>query len=293
MPTPIEVAEKHYATQVRRAEATLILTRRLWRGMDGDDLDASWAKIAHRLTVIVSAAQLGAAKSGAAYVPAALDSDPETFGEVVPARWAGVASDGRDLGSLLYSSVVHTRARLGAGDDLVRALQAGGKWLDMAVRTQLADADRGAAGVAITARESVGYVRYVSPPCCQDCAILAGRWYRWSAGFQRHHRCDCRHLPARDREIPAGYKADIDPAEIHDLTIAQQSAIAEGADVNQVVNSRRGAAKDRMTTAEGVTRRGFAGQRGAKQRLTPEGIYQQASSREDAIVLLKQHGYLI
>src|SRR5690348_18342012 len=36
----------------------------------------------------------------------------------------------------------------------------------------------------------------LNPPSCQRCAILAGRWYRWSQGFLRHPRCDCVNLPA-------------------------------------------------------------------------------------------------
>lgn len=252
----------------------------------GDDIGRSWEQIQGRLTLIVGSAQLGAAKAGAAYVPNALDFDPEVLGEVNPSRFAGIASDGRPLGSLLYSSVVKVRKHLGAGEGMQESLAAGGKWLAGLVRTQVADAGRGATGVAIAARPRVGYVRFVSPPACKDCAVLAGRWYRWSAGFQRHHRCDCRHLPAGEGDMPEGYRADIAPDQIHDLTQGERSALGEGADLSRVVNSQRGAAKDRMTTTAGP-----GPSRGA--RLTPDGIYAQASSREQAVDLLQRHGYLI
>lgn len=188
MPTPVEVAEAHYAAQARQAEATAVLSARLWRGMGGD-LDGSWARIVHRLTVIVGSAQLGAARAGAAYVPEALDFDPEVLGQVNPSRFAGVASDGRPLDTLLYSAVVRARTHMAGPDSLPAALAAGGEWLDGLVRTQVADAARGAAGVAIAARPRVGYVRHVEAPCCQRCAVLAGKQFRFNEGFLRHPRC--------------------------------------------------------------------------------------------------------
>lgn len=37
---------------------------------------------------------------------------------------------------------------------------------------------------------SLGYVRMLTPPSsCDRCVILAGRWYRWNQGFERHPMC--------------------------------------------------------------------------------------------------------
>ena len=57
---------------------------------------------------------------------------------------------------------------------------------DRLVTSLVADAARGAESVSIATRPRVGYVRYLSPPSCSRCAILAGRFYRWSTGFLRH-----------------------------------------------------------------------------------------------------------
>lgn len=292
MPAPAQVAEDHYAAQAGQAEAASILTRRVWRRMDPADLDASWARIVTRLALIVGSAQLGAARAGAAYVAAALaavGADLEADGNVNPHRWAAAASDGRALDSLLFSAVIRVKARIGVGESPAEALEAGRKRLDLLVRTQVADADRGAAGVAIAARPKVGYVRFVSPPCCQRCAVLAGRTYRWNAGFARHPKCDCRHWPAAEGEIPNGYKSSIAPTEIKDLTEAQRKAIGDGADVNQVINSHRAGrrTKSGLYTSEGsILRKG-------KRRLTPEAIYRLSASRDEAIALLRQYGYLL
>ena len=77
------------------------------------------------------------------------------------------------------------------------------------------------------------------------------------------------------------------------MTKGDRKALDEGADLNQVVNAKRGASG--MTTTEGTTKRGLAGQRLGKgrQRLTPNGIYRIASDRTEAMTLLKQHGYVL
>jgi hypothetical protein len=80
------------------------------------------------------------------------------------------------------------------------------------------------------------------------------------------------------------------------LSKADEQAIQDGADMSQVVNARRGmsVAGGRKMTREGVTRRGFAGSRlQGRQRLMPEELYRQAVNRDDAIRLLRLHGYLI
>ena len=285
MPPATEVAAEHYAAQQRQIESAVILARRAWRRMDPNDLDRSWAQIVRRLMVIVGSAQLGAARAGAAYVPLALGQDIPADGRVNPDRLAGVASDGRALDTLLYSAVIHARQYAqGAG-----VIANGADHLEMLVRTQVADAGRVSAGVAIAARPHVEYVRMVSPPCCQRCAVLAGKHYRWNTGFQRHPRCDCRHIPTVSDETPEGYTADIAPDQIKDLTRAQRKAIGDGADTNQVINSHRAGRRsaDGMTTTEGATRA-----RG-KTRLTPEAIYRVSASREDAVQRLRVHGYIL
>lgn len=290
MATPTEVAEAHYAAQSRQGEATAVLVRKLWRQMDSDDLETSWARIVNRLTLTVGSGQLGAARAGAAYVPLALaaaGADPEVDGEPNPNRWAGVASDGRPLDSLLFSSVVRVRQAFGRGEFPREALAAGGQWLETLTRTQVADAGRGASGVAIAARPRVGYVRVVVAPCCQRCAVLAGKRFRFNQGFLRHPKCRCRHAPEAD-EFPSGYKADIRPEDVHDLTEDQRKAIGDGANLNQVINSHRAGRRssDGMTTSEG-----YVPKRGA--RLTPEGVYRVSSTREEAVERLRDNGYLI
>ena len=123
----------------------------------------------------------------------------------------------------------------------------------------------------------------VSPPCCKDCAILAGRFYRYSQGFQRHPGCDCRHQ-ATTEDRSHELAQEIPHSQIRDLTDADRDALDKGADLARVVNSRRGMSADRTTTTA-LARRG-------QTRLTPEGIYRTAGTREESLRLLRTHGYL-
>ena len=282
---PLAVSE-HYRAQQRLTVATLGLVRREWARM-GQDFDASWATIGPRVLVLTSAAQLGAARSGVEYVPAALaevGQDVAESGVTNPRAFAGVASDGRPLGSLLEGAKVRAKES--------QSLDVGGRWLDMVVQTQIADAARGAASVSIAARPKVGWVRMVNPPCCARCAVLAGKFFRYNQGFQRHPRCDCTHVPTTQGDF-GRFTSDPPLHQIKGLSDAERKAVSEGADLGQVVNARRGASG--MTTSEGTTKRGLARERLGKgrQRLTPDAIYRLASTRDEALRLLERNGYLL
>jgi len=282
-----QAVSEHYDAQARLIVATLTLTRREWARMT-EDFDTSWRTVGPRMLALTTSAQLGAARSGAGYVPAALDelgTPVEPVAEVNPAAFAGVASDGRPLDSLLEHSVVTAKTAVGNGVAPAEALAAAGRWLDMVVHTQVADAARGAASVAISARPRTGWVRMVSPPCCSRCAILAGKWFRSNQGFQRHPRCDCRHIPSLEDtadNLGTDPNALFAAGQVKGLTSGQAQAIAEGADPARVINASRKASG--MTTTEAAVK--------GRRRLTPDGVYRVASSREEAVALLRQHGYL-
>ena len=67
----------------------------------------------------------------------------------------------------------------------------------------------------------------VNTPCCRDCAVQAGRFFRSNEGFQRHPHCRCYHLPTTD---PASkYATYPDPSEVTGLTESERKALDEGA----------------------------------------------------------------
>jgi hypothetical protein len=297
-----QVGREHYAARRRLIEAAGKLAEQTWQGVDPADLDGSWARLVTRLQLGVAGAQLAAASSADSYVDEALDEQgvaPAADPVLNASALAGVASDGRPLESLLQNSIYVVKAAIGAGAPVNMAMAAGYANLDMLVRTQVADAGRVADQVAIVSRPQItGYVRMLVGKSCSRCVVLAGRRYRWNAGFLRHPRCDCIHVPAAEddaddiRTSPRGYFDSLAGAEQDKaFTKAGAQAIREGADIGRVVNARRGmyTAGGRRFTTEATTRRGI----NRRARLMPEQIYAEAKGdRQEALRLLRSHGYL-
>ncbi|GAB3376279.1 VG15 protein [Amycolatopsis echigonensis] len=346
MSSALDLARRHYATRQRMARSAAAEGRRLWQKVDPANLSGSWAPMLARLLVVVTSAQLAAARAADRYVSetlAAQGLDPEPAGEVVAESLAGIASDGRDLASLLLNPVIATKraisTQLRQFDRiwLDRALATGQATLEMTMRTQVADAGRVADGIAVAVRPRTGYVRMLVGDSCPRCVILAGRFYRYSAGFERHPNCDCVHIPAAEDtadDFTTDPRKAFEEGRVRGLSQADTHAIQEGADLSQVVNAHRGmyTAGGQKRTREGITRRGIAGARlitgdptafvaprgdagtrvvsthtrqtkagprtvrirGAQTaRLMPEQIYRDASSRDEAVQMLRLHGYIL
>lgn len=266
---------------VSRAEATSRAAARRWSSLRsvGD-----WRTVLPGVTGLAAAGRVSAARSSGHAAGLLLGSDAA----VVSTAWGTSASDGRPLVSLLYSAVVRGRSLYGSGLSDAQIVKVSGDWLSVLVRGQVMDAGRSASAVVTAATDGAGWVRYVSPPCCQRCAVLAGKWFRWNEGFARHPGCDCTHSPAKGR-VPAGYTPTIADDQIRDLTEAQKIALDEGADRNRVLNAYRransSAERLRMATTKELAH--------GRVRLTPEGIIARAKNRDDVVRMLREHGYLL
>lgn len=320
-----QVAAAHAAQQVSLARRTATRLAGLWARVDRAAITASWRTLLPLALTELAMAQAAAAAAAGLYVDDVLDDTAaRAEGRIMPGALAGIASDGRPLADLLYQPAITALTQIGAGQSPARAAAAGAFTLDLITRTQVADAGRVADGMAIVVRPEVsGYVRMIVGKTCARCLILAGRVYRWNDGFRRHPRCDCRHVPVSGvvpsdvRVSPRGYFDSLSAAEQDELLgKGGAQAVRDGASLNQVVNARRGMqtasvfGRDVLVTTEGVTTRGLAGVRlgaratGTRQdgsryrravgvRLMPEQIYRDAKDREDAVRLLRLHGYIL
>jgi hypothetical protein len=222
-----QAATDFYAKQQRVGTTAANEVRRAWRRM-GDDFDASWRRVRPVALSVIAEAQSQMTLAAADYVPRVLDEvgirdRPE--GTFRPSSLVGMASDGRRLDTLTYSGVTEAKTAIRNGATTQQALDAGGKWLDLMTKLQVADAARQAVGVMTASRKNLGgTVRVLNPPSCQRCAILAGRFYRWSKGFDRHPRCDCVNMPAERKAWAEAEGFITDPmvayrkGEIRDLT---------------------------------------------------------------------------
>jgi hypothetical protein len=319
-PSPQAVA--HMEARRRLALATALATHRLWRRLDQDNLYQSWLGLMGDVFALVVASQLKAVQMTDPWLLRLLgpeDEDRPKANRLVPAAFAGVDGTGRPLVDVLRAPIWTTLRMLTQGRPIVQALVSGQALLDAIVQTAVADTGRAADSVGMTARPSVtGYIRVVEAGACSRCIILAGAEYQTDRAFLRHPRCKCGMEPvtrAHTPEVPSPKRLVEQMSEAQRRKTfgeAGAKAIAEGADLGQVVNARRGMqsadvyGRKLLITTEGTTKRGFAGSRlqdfqkvkgqryrvSRKPRPMPEEIFRIADDREHAVRLLHQYGYI-
>lgn len=280
----------------------------LWWSMSWVDLQGDYSSALPEMVDQMGRAQTEAAGYGAQW---ANDSAPGTV-SVKPDAFAGWASDGRSMASLLIQPAIQAFTAATRGAQPSVALQFGADSLSRIAQTQVEDVARAGEQVVIGANTRIrGYLRMVEPKACGRCVILAGRFYRWNEGFDRHPSCRCTHKPVTGGWTDAGQ----DPKQLFDsmsradqdraFTKAGAEAIRLGADPAKVINARRGmntATSGRLTRKDILGQRVFttvegtgktrAERKRAPVRLMPESIIELATDRADAIRLLQVHGYL-
>jgi hypothetical protein len=212
------------------------------------------------------------------YQAAAVALSLEALGPILDEQGINQAVDARVVPTSLLTGVRATAGMLEqANGDLA---------FSNLVQTLIRDASRTARAVDQATRPAVtGYVRSLRPPSCPRCAVLAGRVYRHSEGFQRHPRCDCLMTPTNQTIGPTlvtDPQEALDKGWIRGLSKSDTEALHAGADLGQVVNVQRKAAG--LTVGSSVMVR--AG------RLTPQGCLMFASDRADSLALLRRYGYI-
>lgn len=350
MATPPQAATEFYADQQARKVATLVLVDRLWSQIDPH---GNWSQQFDRIKLLMGAvigeAQEQVARRAQRYADdlmRELRIEAPAEGQINPAGFGGWNGDGRTVEQALGAVVAHAGQRYSEAKatippaefdiqaELREALAAGRRRAALIVSTSLADTARAAASTSMAARPALtGYIRMLTPPSCSRCIVLAGRFYKWNEGFERHPQCDCLHIP----EAVANQSGALaNPGDFFDsLSEAEQDkafgkagaqAIRDGASISQVVNARSGVRiaqdfggqKVKVTTT-GTTKRAYFGggyaarkhgdtdwfdqfgyvkaggryRNTAALRLMPETIYQLASDRDEAVRLLKRYGFIL
>ncbi|MER7930489.1 hypothetical protein ABTY96_46525 [Streptomyces sp. NPDC096057] len=336
MATPPELARTRYEQVTSTIRSIIEQIQDLWRGMSAQSVeDDLLGEAGARIASAVVAGQFTVADAAQAYIAAqmvAQGGSAAAEAALIAAAFTGIAPGGGPLESLLFLPAIGVRRRLAAGLTPEEAMLGGLADMAMYASTAIADTARSADQVGMAANRScVAYVRVVHLPACARCIVLSGQMYRHSEGFLRHPNCDCQTLPLREDQWP-----DVPtPAQLIDRMTPEQRrriftedgarAIAAGADVGQVVNSRRGMdtvtrhGRDIQITHEGATRRSvygrsraragdqfdrFAGQRyghatttryfrSTRHRLMPGEIFRLAGgNRDEELRLLRRYGYI-
>ena len=241
-----DAARDHYAFIEGLTAVTAAAVQRVW-GRMGADFDPSWAAVGPRAAEITARAQLAAAQRAQVATRRSLDQlgvvdRPVADVDVRPL--AGVAADGRSLEGLLAGAVGRAKqVTESTGAAPAVALAAGGRWLGALAASAVVDASRSAVQAEIVVRERVGWVRQVNPPCCGNCAVLAGRWYRWNAAFDRHPpTCKCTQIPAPEDmagELTTSPQLLLERGMVRGLTKDQEERLAKGEDPTAVLNRPR------------------------------------------------------
>lgn len=294
-------SRRHQEDRQALAEATARAVLAEWAKVRPEAVARDWVRILPRVTELVKAGQLHAAQGSHTFMKDLLGVDAGP--KVNPEQFASQTPDGRDAWRLIAGAIPRSISAQRRGFSARAAMARGAAFLDMVVRTVVADTGRQADQAAMVGnRNVVAYVRVVELPACARCVILAGREYGVSSGFLRHPNCDCTMEPVTRKNNPR-------PLDAHDLfesmTPAQRrrtfgeagtKAIEDGSRISTVVNARKGMDRVQMFghTVQ-VTHVGTGSRKKPRRppRLMPEEIYKQAGDdRNHAIRLLYKNGYL-
>lgn len=293
---------------------------RLWRRF-GDDFDSSWLQLGPDLIGVLDLAQERVTAGSFAFIPDVLEQTGQRVrDEAYPLQadsLVGAAGDGRPTENLLYGGVARAKERVAAGATIAEALSAGGQLVTLAAGTVLSDTGRTAEKMAGHSRRVAKFTRMLNPPSCGRCVILAGTETSARTAFRRHPGCDCRNIPSSEAladDLTVGANAYLDSLNDNELAKALGSkanaqAFRDGADPVQIVNSYRSGIRTAQTydrriryTTEGTTRQGVAyrAMRAARRegrtvdnvRLMPDTIYARARSRDEALQMLRDYGWI-
>lgn len=268
----------------------------LWAQVDENYVQETYfGEVVPPLMAELETAQESAAQIGADYVEAE-SGEPGPY--VRAGQFAGFAAGGGELGNRFIGPMVEGYMRMQAGQPYRAAMASVRIDLDEMLASEVQDAARAAEITAIAGNKRItGYVRMVEAGACDRCVVMAGRRYKWNAGFRRHPRCRCHHIPlgvAGEQAFKTAAELfdEMDP-EDQDLAFgkANAEAIRKGADISRVVNARSGMGDTVQRLGRNLRTTGVMAGRGI--RLTPESILKLADDDQDeAIRLLRLHKYI-
>ena len=306
----IQAAARHKADTEKMTAAAFERAGKAWKRVNPGSIVSSWQTLSAGVIGAVMIAQTETIENSNNYIDFAFN-DQNIDGLDARLRPGAVVgtmpATGATLDAALAGVAFHALDHIGRGHSVRDAMDGGMLELAQLVQYAVADTSRASAQVRIgTTQTSVGYTRVVSAGCCARCAVLAGRFYRWNAGFLRHPNCNCLHFPATST---VAAQTATDPREAFDAlsekeqnriyTKSGAEAIRNGADMNQVINARRGMTASGRFTSEGSTGRGYyritsdAGKAG-KRRLSVGEIMRRADGdKKRFATLLNEYGYFV
>jgi hypothetical protein len=263
--TVSEIALAHQADVIRRNEAAVQASLRVWQRADMADLDGSWNALSGQIVATASAAQVrNAAASASTTMKLGVVYADRAPVVLQTSSYAGIDGSGRSMESLLRGTVTTTKQAIGAGRGTQQAFLSGASYLAAMMKTSLADTARSSDATSSAGKGWINYVRVVNPGACSRCAILAGQG-SYRVAFQRHTACRCTTAGvaadgAMQNDLPSSpedYFDGLSEAEQNRIfTNDGAEAIRLGANPTTVTNARRGASSG-ISSANAVTPAGL------------------------------------
>lgn len=199
-------AARWRSRNARRAAQAASLAAATWRSeVDPANIKGSWMRAVPGLVYQLNVMQTQAAIEAGEYVDATVRQAGEKPSGSVVAASALVSDTRSGLLWSLQAAPVRVLERMSRGTGLVESMSTGLLSATLTASTALQTTASEAVDIAqISDSRIAGYTRYLVTPSCGRCVVLAGRFYPWSAGFQRHPRCDCQHRPVTYAEKRRG-----------------------------------------------------------------------------------------
>lgn len=249
------LAARWRASSSREAARVARFAGATWRdSVDPSNIKASWQLAVPALAWGIAQSQARVADEAAEYVSATITRAGERPATSLAVSGAALAQDvlpGVTRSLEAAPSIV--LSRLAVGIDFDSAMTSGWYSVTRLANTAVQTVAGEAVDIAQIADQRIsGYVRYLVTPSCGRCALLAGRFYPWSAGFQRHPKCDCQHRPVTHKEKKTGdfdkgvigpntYFASLNQADQNKyFGKAVAEKVRETGDVYGAVNANRG-----------------------------------------------------
>lgn len=263
-----------------------------WRSI-GNDFDLGWSRAWPGITNTVQAGQVQVAAAAVDYGDTVFDEagfDPSPY-VAVPSAYAGTAESGATIAQQARTSVVRAKQGVQSGASTALASRAGEKWLQRFAAHETRRAGDSVMSASVAAHPTAtGYVRMIHAGACSNCIILAGKWFRWNTGFQRHPSCKCTHIPARESgdsllTNPYEYFGSLSREE-QDRAFGENDAeaIRQGADIYRVVNTRaRGLSSGRTWQSRRYD---------SPSTMSVDEILDRGLSKADTRALLAEHGFI-
>lgn len=306
----VRAATRHKRDTEKLTSAAFERAGKAWKRVNPGSIVSSWQSMSADVIGAVMIAQHETITNNDAYLDFAFNEQniDGLDARLRPGSIVGtMPATGATLDAALAGVAFHTLDHIGRGYSTREAMDGGMLELSQLVQYAVADASRASAQVRIgTAKTNVGYTRVVSAGCCARCAVLAGRFYRWNAGFLRHPNCLCLHFPATSAVAsetatdPYAQFEALSPTEQDRIyTKSGAEAIRNGADMNQVVNARRGMTTSGRFTSEGSSKRGYyrnasdAGRAGKRRLSVDEILRRSGNDKERFASLLSEYGYFV